>query len=320
MELRNKQSLSLRDKKIIVTGGAGFLGKHVVTRLKQRGAKNIFVPLHKHLDLTNWEDCRKVVKGADVVIHLAALIGGIGFINKRQGEVFYQNLIMGAQLMEAARLARVKKYVAIGTVCEYPERTPRPFKEKDLWDGYPEETTGAYGMAKKMAIVQSKAYRKQYSFNAVNLLPVNLYGPGDNFDRISAHVIPALIKKVIAARDSREAEVEVWGSGRATREFLYVEDAAEAIVLAVEKYESSEPVNLGTGIETSIKEVVKLIMEISGFKGRIVWDNRKPDGQPRRQLDVSKAKKLFGFRAKTKLRDGLKNTIHWYEENRLKLQ
>ena len=239
MNLKNKQSLSLRDKKIVVTGGAGFLGKHVVKKLKEHGASNINIPLHQDFDLTKWEDCQKVCKGADIVIHLAALIGGIGFINERQGEVFYKNLIMGVQLMEAARVNNVKKYVAIGTVCEYPERIPRPFKEENLWDGYPEAITGAYGMAKKMAIVQSSAYKVQYDFNAINLLPVNLYGPGDNFDRISAHVIPALIKKVIAARDGGETEVEVWGSGRATREFLYVEDAAEAIVLAVEKYDSS---------------------------------------------------------------------------------
>lgn len=308
----------LKNKKIVVTGGAGFLGQHVVRKLREHGATNIFVPLHKDFDLTKWEDCQKVCSGADIVIHLAALIGGIGFINERQGEVFYKNLIMGVQLMEAARVNNVKKYVAIGTVCEYPKRTPRPFKEENLWDGYPEETTGAYGMAKKMAIVQSSAYKVQYNFNAINLLPVNLFGPGDNFDRISAHVIPALIKKVISARDNRSDQVEVWGSGRATREFLYVEDAAEGIVLAVEKYNNVEPVNLGTGVETSIKEVVKLIMDVSGFSGKIVWNKSKPDGQPRRQLNVSRAKRLFGFRAKTKLRQGLENTIRWYEKNEIK--
>lgn len=301
--------------KIVVTGGAGFLGKYVVQKLREHGATNISVPSHKYYDLTKWENCQKICNGTDIIIHLAALIGGIGFINERQGEVFYKNLIMGIQLMEAARVSKVKKYVAIGTVCEYPEKTHRPFKEDDLWNGYPEETTGAYGMAKKMAIVQSKAYRKQDGFNGINLLPVNLYGPGDNFDRKSAHVIPALIRKVIAAKNNGKSQVEVWGSGQATREFLYVEDAAEGIVLATEKYNSEEPVNLGTGIETSIRDVVKLIMEISGYKGKIVWNTAQPDGQPRRQLDVSKAMKSFGFKAQVHLKEGLKKTINWYEKN-----
>lgn len=306
--------MNLKSKKIVVTGGGGFLGTHVVEKLKIRGVSDIFVPLHKDYDLSNRDICRQVVLGADIVIHLAAQVGGIGFMKERPGEVFYNNLIMGLEMMEAARIAGVEKFVVTGTVCEYPRVVPLPFKEENLWDGYPEETTAPYGWAKKMFIVQAKAYRHQYGFNAINLIPVNLYGPGDNFDRASAHVIPALIRKIIQARDNGEKIVEVWGSGHATREFLYVEDAAEGIILATENYDGKNPINLGTGVETSIEDTTKLIMEIAGYRGDIVWNSKQPDGQPRRRLDVSKAKKLFGFESKVNLREGLKQAIDWYEK------
>lgn len=309
--------MNLVSKKIVVTGGAGFLGKYVVEKSRARGVEDIFVPRSAEYDLREREVCRKVVKVADVVIHLAAQIGGIGFIGQHQGEIFYNNLIMGVELMEAARLAGVEKFVGIGTVCEYPKETPLPFVEENLWLGYPEETTAPYGWAKKMLIVQAKAYRKQYGFTAINLLPVNLYGPGDNFDRESAHVIPALIRKVIEAREKKEKTIEVWGTGKATREFLYVEDAAEGIISATEKYRGEEPVNLGSGEEISIKDVVKLIMELANYHGKINWNKAKPDGQLRRQLNVFKAKELFGFRAKTPFREGLVRTIKWYEQTRL---
>lgn len=314
-----RTDMDLSNKKIVVAGGGGFLGRYVVSALKRHGARDILVPRSKDYDLRDREISRKIVKGADIVIHLAAQIGGIGYISEHQGEMFYNNLIMGVELMESSRIAGVKKFLSVGTVCEYPEIVRLPFKEEDLWKGYPEETTASYGWAKKMLIVQAKAYKKQYKFNAVHLLPVNLYGPGDNFSRQSAHVIPALIKKVIEARDFGFPKVEVWGTGRATREFLYVEDAAEGIVLATEKHDDVGPVNLGTGIETSIRDVVKLIMEVTGYNGDIKWNTSKPDGQPRRKLDVSRAKKEFGFIAKTKLREGLKKTIRWYEENKDKL-
>lgn len=308
--------MKLENKKILVTGGSGFLGQYVVSELKKQGVKNIVIPRSQKYDLRVRKVCEEVVKNIDIVIHLAAQIGGIGFINDHQGEIFYNNLIMGVELMEAARKAAVEKFVSVGTVCEYPEITSLPFKEKDLWIGYPEETTAPYGWAKKMLIVQGKAYKKQYGFKAIHLLPVNLYGPGDNFDRKSSHVIPSLIKKIIEARDRELPTVEVWGSGAATREFLYVEDAAIGIVLATMRYDDVEPINLGTGIETSIKEVTELIMEIAGYKGSIKWNCAKPDGQPRRQLDVSKAEK-FGFKAKTDLRTGLEQTIKWYEKNKI---
>ncbi len=306
--------MNLKSKKILVTGGGGFLGQHVVSLLKKRGVKKIVVPRSDEYDLRERSMCESIVKDIDIVIHLAAQIGGIGFIKERHGEIFYNNLVMGIQLMEAARKAGVKKFVGIGTVCEYPKVIPLPFREEDLWDGYPEETTAPYGWAKKMLIVQAMAYKQQYGFNAINLIPVNLYGPGDNFNRASAHVIPALIKKIIQARKAKAKTVKVWGSGSATREFLYVEDAAKAVVLATEKYNKTEPVNLGTGVETSIKEVTELIMSLSGFKGMIIWDSTQPDGQPRRQLDVSRAKK-FSFSAQTELSEGLKKTIEWYEKN-----
>lgn len=308
--------MKLENKKILVTGGAGFLGRYVVANLKQQGVSSIVVPRSHEFDLRNREICKQIVKDIDIVIHLAAQIGGIGYIDEHPGEMFYNNLIMGVELMEASRKTGVGKFVSVGTVCEYPKITPLPFKEENLWDGYPEETTAPYGWAKKMLIVQGQNYKKQYDFNAVHLLPVNLYGTRDNFDRKSAHVIPALIKKVIEAKEKGSSSVEVWGSGKATREFLYVEDAAEGIVLATENYDSIEPVNLGTGIETSIKEITELIMEIVGYKGSINWNTSKPDGQPRRQLDVSKAK-TFGFKARTSLEEGLKKTIEWYQKEKI---
>lgn len=310
--------MDIQNKKIVVTGGAGFVGQHVVEKLKEQGASNIFVPNSFEFDLRQKVNCKKVVEGADIVIHLAAQIGGIGFIDKHQGEIFYNNLIMGTELMEAARIAGVKKYVSFGTVCEYPKVIPLPFKEENLWDGYPEETTATYGLAKKMQLVQAVAYKKQYGFNAIHIIPVNLFGPGDNFDSESAHVIPSLIRKIIEAREKNASSVEIWGSGKATREFLYVMDAVQGIVLATKNYNSTDPVNLGTGVETSIKEVTELIMELSEYRGKIEWNSSKPDGQPRRQLDVSKAKK-FGFEAKTDLRSGLRKTIEWYEQNKNRL-
>lgn len=306
--------MNLTDKKIVVTGGGGFLGQYVVAKLNESGVKNIFVPRSAEYDLRKRLVCNKVVKSADVVIHLAAQIGGIGFIGEHPGEIYYNNIIMGTELMEASYKAGVRKFVSIGTVCEYPKSPLLPFKEEDLWDGYPEETTAPYGWAKKMLIVQGNAYRAQYGFNAVHLLPVNLYGPGDNFVPRTAHVIPALIRRIIEARNLGKSKVEVWGTGKATREFLYAEDAAEGIVLATQKYDKAEPVNLGSGREVAVKEVVELIIEITGYKGGIEWNKSKPDGQPRRQLDVSKAKFQFGFSAKMPFRDGLKKTIEWYEK------
>jgi len=307
--------MNLKNKRVLVTGGAGFLGKYVIEELKKRKPKEIIVPLHGKFDLRNRVVCKKAVKGVDVVIHLAAQIGGIGFINGISGEIFYNNAVMGIELMEASRQEGVKKFVSIGTVCEYPRITPLPFEEKYLWDGYPEETTAPYGWAKKILIVQGRAYRKQYGFDSIHLLPVNLYGPKDNFNKKSAHVIPALIKRIIESRDRGDKKVLVWGSGKATREFLYVEDAARGIVLATEKYDGPCPINLGSGVETSIEKVAKTIIKLSKFKGKIVWDKTKPDGQPRRRLDVSKAKQ-FGFKARVGLEEGLKKTIDWYEKNR----
>lgn len=309
--------LDLKNKKVVVTGGAGFLGGYVVEKLKEKGVMDIFVPESGQFDLRVWANCAKICEGADIVIHLAAQIGGIGFIKDRKGEIFYNNLLMGLQMMEAARLSGVKKYVAIGTVCEYPANPQIPFKEEDIWQGFPEETTAHYGMAKKMAIVQADAYRKQYGFNAINLIPVNLYGPRDNFDRKMGHVIPMLIRKIVKARDEGLSKIEVWGSGNATREFLYVDDAADGIILATEKYNGSEPVNLGVGIETPIRELVEAICEVVGFGGEIYWNKSMPDGQPRRMVDISRARS-FGFNPKTDLRKGLIETIKWYEKNKEK--
>lgn len=308
------------DKRILLTGGAGFLGSFLVEKLKERGVHedDLKVPRSKDVDLRYWENCIKVVKDIDVVIHLAAKVGGIGYNQKYPATLFYDNAIMGIQLMEAARRGDVKKFVAIGTVCAYPKFTPVPFKEEDLWDGYPEETNAPYGLAKKMLLVQSQAYRQQYGFNSIYLLPVNLYGPRDNFSPESSHVIPALIKKIFDAKESGKDYVTVWGTGNATREFLYVEDAATGIILATERYNKPDPVNLGSGFEISIKDLVELIAELAEFDGEIRWDTSKPDGQPRRCLDISKAEKEFGFKAKTDFREGLKETIEWYKAQKLR--
>lgn len=308
-----------KDKKILITGGAGFLGSFVVNKLRDLGVlkENIYIPRSKEFDLRFWENCRKVVDSKDLVIHLAAKVGGIGFNQEKPGEFFYDNIIMGVQLMEAARKIGIKKFVTIGTICSYPKYTPVPFKEDELWNGYPEETNAPYGLAKKMLLVQTQAYQKQYGFNAIYLLPVNLYGPGDNFDPSSSHVIPALIKKVADAQREGKNFINVWGTGKATREFLYAQDAAEAVVLAAEKYNQPEPVNIGSGMEISIKDLVEMIAELMDFQGEIRWDISKQDGQPRRSLDISRAEKEFGFRAKTNFDEGLKKTIQWYlDQNR----
>jgi len=307
----------LTNKRILVTGGAGFLGKHLVPKLKKKKPKSIFVPEYPEYDLIKSEDIKRVFDKAkpDVVIHLAAKVGGIGANRENPGVFFYDNILMSTQMMEEARKRNVDKYVALGTVCAYPKFTPVPFKEKDLWNGYPEETNAPYGLAKKMQLVQSQAYRQQYGFNSIFLVPVNLYGPGDNFDPISSHVIPALIKKCIDAKQNGDREIVVWGTGKATREFLYVEDCADAIVMATEKYNKSEPVNIGSGFEVSIKNLIGLIADMTGFKGKIKWDKSKPDGQQKRRLNVSRAKKEFGFEAKTRFNNGLKKTIDWYLEN-----
>ena len=304
-------------KRILVTGGAGFLGKNVVIKLEERGCREIFIPRSQDYNIVEMEAVKRLYRDArpDVVIHLAARVGGIGANMKNPGSFFYENLMMGVQMMEQGRLSKIEKFVAVGTICAYPKFTPVPFKEEDLWNGYPEETNAPYGLAKKMLLVQSQAYRQQYGFNAIYLLPVNLYGPGDNFDPEYSHVIPALIKKVFEAKEKGEKHITVWGTGRATREFLYVADAAEGIVLATEKYGKPEPVNLGAGFEISIKNLVELICELTGFSGEIRWDTSRPDGQPRRCLDTSRARKEFGFEAKTDFREGLKETIKWYIEN-----
>ncbi len=306
-----------KENRIVVTGGAGFLGSHVVKYLQDKGSTQVFAPKSTEFNLTKEAAIIRLFEEIkpDIVIHLAAVVGGIGANREKPGQFFYENLIMGAQLMEQARLFGVKKFVAIGTICSYPKFTPVPFKEENLWDGYPEETNAPYGLAKKMLLVQSQAYRQQYGLHSIFLLPVNLYGPGDNFDPRSSHVIPALIKKCFDAIRNREEEIVVWGTGKATREFLYVEDAAEAILLATEGYDKEDPINIGAGFEISIRELAELIKELTGFKGQIVWDSTKPDGQPRRMLDTSRAFKEFGFKAKTPFRNGLKKTIDWYKEN-----
>ena len=302
---------------VLVTGGAGFLGSSLVRTLERHGLtkENIRVPRSRDLDLRRWEDCVTAVEDVDLVIHLAAKVGGIGYNMENPGSLFYDNAIMGIQLMEAARQAGVEKFVAVGTICAYPKFTPVPFREEDLWEGYPEETNAPYGLAKKMLLVQAQAYRQQYEFNAIYLLPVNLYGPGDNFDPTSSHVIPALIKKFIEAAETGAESVEVWGTGAASREFLYVDDAAEGIALAAERYDRPDPVNLGAGFEITIRDLATLIADLTGFTGEIVWDTTKPDGQPRRCLDVSRAEREFGFRAKAGFEDGLRTTIGWYREH-----
>ena len=301
-------------RRVMVTGGAGFLGAWVVRKLRQRGCQSIFVPRSQDYDLRHGEDIRRAISEAapEIIIHLAARVGGIGANRAHPAEYFYDNLMMGVPLLHEAWRAGVSKFVAIGTVCAYPKFTPVPFREDDLWDGYPEETNAPYGLAKKMLLVQSQAYRQQYGYNSIFLLPVNLYGPGDNFDPASSHVIPALIKKCIDAKARGEAAIEVWGDGSPTREFLYVEDAAEGILLAAEHYNESQPVNLGSGQEVSIKALVETITRLTGFAGRIVWDTTRPNGQPRRSLETSRAKRLFGFEAQVGFEEGLRQTIDWY--------
>jgi GDP-L-fucose synthase len=306
------------NKRILLTGGSGFLGTHVFEALKRHGVspEQVRVPRRATDDLRAWEHCQRAVEGQDIVIHLAASVGGIGINREKPGEFFYDNLMMGVQLIEAARQAGVRKFAAIGTICAYPKFTPIPFREEELWNGYPEETNAPYGLAKKMLLVQTQSYRQQYGFNGIYLLPVNLYGPGDNFDPRSSHVIPALIKKCIEAVESGAPAIEVWGDGSPTREFLYAEDAAEGIVLATERYEGDEPVNLGSGMEISIRDLVETIAHLTGFKGDIVWNTDKPNGQPRRCLDVSRAEREFGFRAKVPFEEGLRRTIEWYHRHR----
>lgn len=303
-----------KDKNVLVTGGAGFLGTRVVNQLVERGASNILVPRSKHFDLRNMSDCIKVVRDQDVVIHLAGNVGGIGYNETHPADLFYDNAIMGVQMLEAARQAKVSKFVIIGTICAYPKFTPLPFNETDLWCGYPEETNAPYGLAKKMLLVQSQAYRKQYGFNSIYLLPVNIYGPGDNFNPASSHVIPALIRKFTHAKRNKEPFVEVWGTGTATREFIYVDDAARGIILAAERYDKPEPVNIGSGMEISIVELAVLIKQLTGYTGEIRYDLQKPDGQPCRCLDTSRAEIEFGFEATTPFIGGLQKTIDWYEK------
>ncbi|MBC8389995.1 MAG: GDP-L-fucose synthase [Actinobacteria bacterium] len=310
--------IDFKEKRVVITGGAGFLGNFVIKKLKERKCKGIFIPKIEDYDLRDLENIKRMYEDAegDIVIHLAAVVGGIGANRENPGSFFYDNLIMGIQLIEQARLAGIEKFLALGTICAYPKFTEVPFREENLWNGYPEETNAPYGLAKKMLLVQSQAYRQQYNFNSVYLLPVNLYGPGDNFNPKSSHVIPALIKKFYDAKIERKSGVTVWGTGRATREFLYVKDCAEAVVLALEKYDKPDPVNIGAGFEISIKELAEKIKDIVGFKGKIVWDRTKPDGQPRRCLDTSRALKEFSFKAKVDFDEGLREAIDWYTENK----
>jgi GDP-L-fucose synthase len=305
-------------KKIVVTGGAGFLGRFVVDLLRTFTNVEVFVPRRQEYDLVKEENVKRLLADAnpDLVIHLAAVVGGIGHNQKNPGRFFYENLMMGTQLIEQSRLHGIKKFVAIGTVCAYPKYTPTPFKEDDIWNGYPEETNAPYGLAKKMMLVQSQAYREQYGMNSIFLLPANLYGPGDNFDLETSHVVPALIRKCIEARDRGDSYIEAWGSGMASREFLYVEDCAEGIVRASALYNEPLPVNLGSGDEVVIKDLLQMIVRLTRFGGEIRWCSDRPDGQPKRRLDTSRALEKFGFKARTSLEDGLKQTIQWYEEAR----
>ena len=314
-----------QDKRVIVTGGTGFLGAFVISKLREQGATDIFIPKSQEYDLTDHDAITHMLDEAlsngrdaenSLIIHLAANVGGIGANRDHPAEFFYDNLMMGVELMHQAWQRGIDKFVAIGTVCAYPKFTPVPFKEEDLWIGYPEETNAPYGLAKKMMLVQAQAYREQYGFNAIFLLPVNLYGPGDNFDLQTSHVIPALIRKTIESQDRGDNELAVWGDGSPTREFLYVEDAADAIVTAAEKYNGSEPVNLGSGYEISIKDLAEMIQRMTGFEGRLFWETDKPNGQPRRGMDVSRAKKYFGWQAQVQFEEGLRRTIEWFKENR----
>ena len=309
---------ALDGKRVMVTGGGGFLGRAVVERVRATGASDVSVPRSRQYDLRRRSEIDRALADLepDVIIHLAAVVGGIGANRENPGRFFYENAVMGIELIEAARQAGITKFVSIGTVCSYPKFTPVPFHEEDLWNGYPEETNAPYGLAKKMLLVQGQAYRAQYGMNVIHLIPVNLYGPGDNFDPSSSHVIPALIKKCIDARDAGEPAIEVWGSGSASREFLYVEDAADGIVLAADRYDGEEPVNLGVGREITIRELVEIIARVTRFEGAIRWDSTKPDGQPRRALDASRARDAFGFVAQTSFEDGLRATVDWYEGNR----
>jgi GDP-L-fucose synthase len=303
-----------QDKRILVTGGRGFLGRHVVAKIKEQRPAEVFTPGKAEYDLVREPHIIRVYEDTkpDIVIHLAAVVGGIGANRANPGKFFYDNLIMGVQLVEYARRYGVQKFVAVGTICAYPKFTPVPFREEDLWNGYPEETNAPYGLAKKMLLVQAAAYRTQYGFNTICLLPVNLYGPGDNIDLQSSHVIPAMIRKCVEAVRNRSRQIILWGTGKPTREFLYVEDAAEGIVLATERHNDPEPANLGSGMEISIKELAQLISRLTGFTGDIVWDSSQPDGQPRRALNIDKAERLFGFRARTSFEEGLRRTIDWY--------
>jgi GDP-L-fucose synthase len=310
--------MKLSSKRVLVTGGSGFLGQHVVAALARHGCRDVVVVRKAQHDLTVEADVVRLFRDVrpDVVVHLAAVVGGIGANRESPGRFFYQNVMMGALTMEQARLAGVEKFVGVGTICAYPKLAPVPFLERDLWNGYPEETNAPYGIAKKMLLVQGQAYRQEYGFEAIHLLPVNLYGPHDNFDPSSSHVIPALVRKCVEAIETRADEVICWGTGNATREFLYVEDCAEAIVLAAQHYESAEPVNLGAGFEISIRDLAQLVAELTGFRGRLVFDRTKPDGQPRRSLDVTRARNSFGFSATTDFQTGLTRTIEWYRAQR----
>ena len=319
-EFTSESTCALAGKRICVTGGTGFLGRSAVRQLADRGCKDVIVARKADFDLVQVDAVQRLYDTLkpQVVFHLAAVVGGIGANSRNPGRFFYENLMMGAHLIEGARVHGVEKFIQVGTVCAYPKNTSAPFREDDLWNGYPEETNAPYGVAKKALLVQCQTYRTQYGLNAIYLLPVNLYGPGDNFDSESSHVIPALIKKCVDAVDQATPEIQVWGSGEPTREFLYVDDAAEALILAAEQYDGREPVNIGSGKEISIRSLVALIAELTGYNGKIVWDPTKPDGQPRRLLDVSRAERLFGFRAKTDFKEGLRRTIAWYRQTKLK--
>ena len=313
--------MDLISKHFMVTGGEGFLGHYLVRQLEQLGVTRVFIPRHQNYDLTQLPDVERAYQDArpEVVIHLAASVGGIGVNQAKPGEFFYDNLIMGAHLLEQGRLFGIEKFVSVGTICSYPKHTPVPFTEDELWNGYPEETNAPYGLAKKMLLVQGQAYRQQYGFNAIHLLPVNLYGPGDNFNPVTSHVIPALIKKCVDAVDNGDDHIVAWGSGNVTREFLYVEDAARAIALATARYDKPEPVNIGSQMEISIRDLVETIAELAGFSGQVKWDSSKPDGQPRRSVNSARAKQEFGFQAQMDFWTGLRNTVAWYLANRHQL-